>query len=516
VLAQNATFEGTVLNSTTRAGIAEARVTLWTQRGVRYNAITNASGAFRIAGVEPGEYNERYEKSGFEQLDRPGFGQPPIRIGTAGSLHTDVQLAPFATLRGRVLDPEGKPAADVAVSLGWHDPTRSDAGGHFEMDQLRAGTYWLLASPLDEPSPTSSDHTHLIPTYYPSTPNLTEAERIQVRPGADLAGYEIHLRTSRVYGVSGIVLDETGKPVPKANVRLLRPGEDRLLAGRSSFRLPVGIVQHFLNFGRIQNQEGARPSRDDGTFEFRSVRPGDWSLQAELTGKHDTENNLYLATSNIVRATVSDRDIKEVELRFQADFTVEVTADWEGRPPKAGSRVPHVTLVPSTPGRVEEFNRKPQDEVERFGHLLPGRYQIVPTPGLPPGFYPTAVIVADQNVLGQEIELTPGMPPIRVVYKPDPGTVRGTVEPGQEATVILWPQGAAIPGIVRAAQTDSRGSFEVANVPPGDYSVVAFDRVSNEGGSESFVLGVVAAAPRVKVSEARAETVQIPLARWPD
>jgi len=40
--------------------------------------------------------------------------------------------------------------------------------------------------------------------------------------------------------------------------------------------------------------------------------------------------------------------------------------------------------------------------------------------------------------------------------------------------------------------------------------------VSNEGGSESFVLGVVAAGTRVRVSEGSAETVQIAVTRWPD
>jgi Carboxypeptidase regulatory-like domain len=512
---QSAIFEGTVLNSSTHAGVPEATVTLGTQKGVTYKATTDASGVFRIAGVQPGEYRARFQKSGFEELDQPGFGQPLLRIGSAGGLHTDAELVPFAIMRGRVLDPDGKPAADVAVRLGWHDPTQTDADGRFELDQLRPGAYWLFASPLDKASAANSAHTHLIPTYYPSTPNMAEAERIRVRPGADMAGYEIHLRTSPVYRVRGVVLDETGKLVPKVHVRLLGSGENRLLAGRSSSRSSAGFVQHFLNIRRTQTFEADQLSRDDGTFEFLSVRPGDWAFQAELDPKHDGENNLYFATSNMVPVTVSNRDVDNMELRFAADFIVEVTADWDGQPPPVRIWVPAVTLVPSTPGRVEELNRS-QDGVQRFAHLLPGRYRIVPTPGLPPGFYASAVMLAGHDVMGQEVELTPGMPPVRVVYKPNPGSIRGTVEPGGAATVLLWPNGAAIPDMIRAVTTDSRGAFEVTNVSPGDYSIIAFDRVSNEGGSESYVLGVVAAGTRVKVSEGSAEIVQVPLTRWLD
>ena len=427
-------------------------------------------------------------------------------------MHIDAQLVPFATLRGRVLDPDGKPAADVAVRLGLHDPAQTDADGGFKLDQLRSGTYWLLASPLEKPSPANSDHTHLIPTYYPSTPNLVEAERIQVRPGADLPGYEIHLRASQVFHVRGVVLDETGKPVPHANVRLLGPGENRLLAGRSSFSFPVGTIQYFLNIRGVQNQETTQLSRDDGTFEFPSVRPGDWTLEGELDPQLDAHKNLYYVSSGGVPAPVSDRDLDNLELRFAPGFNVEVAADWGGQLP-ARNREPSVMLIPLTRRQVAT---PAQGSALTFAHMLPGRYRIVPTPGLPPGFYASAVMLAGRNVMGQEVELTPGMPPVRVVYKPNHGSVRGTVEQGAGATVVLWPDGAVIPDMVRAVITDSRGAFEVTNVSPGDYSVIAFDRVSNEGGSESFVLGVVAAGMRVKVSEGSSETVQVPLTRWPD
>jgi hypothetical protein len=519
VFGQSATFEGTVWNSATHAGVPEASVTLWTQKGVRYNATTDASGTFHFNGVLPGDYSVRFQKPGFEELDQPDFGQPLHRIGAAGTFHIDAELVPFAILRGRVLDPEGKPAAHVSIELGHHEPAESDAGGLFELEGLHPGTYSLRAVPKVGQailSPANLPRTEMIPTYYPSTANPAEAEHIQIRPGADLAGFEIHLRTSPVYRVQGVVLDETGKPVPKANVRLLGPSEDRLLAGRSMLSSPAGTVQYLLNIRGVQNQEAALQSREDGSFDFPSVRPGDWNIEAELDPKLDDRRNLYFVSSGIVPATVSDSDLDNVELRFAPGFTVEVSAEWGDQLLPARNREPSVTLIPLTRRQIVTSGKPAPGGGLTFEHLLPGRYRIVPTPGLPPGFYPAAVMLAGRDVMGQEVELAAGMPLIRVVYKPNPGSIRGTVEQGSGATVLLWPEATPIPDMVRTVKADSRGSFEVTNVPPGDYSIFALDRVSNEGGSESFVLGVVAAGTRIKVSEGSAETIQLPLTRWPD
>jgi hypothetical protein len=525
LLGQSATFEGTVLNSATHAGVGDVSVTLWTQRGVSYKATSDGSGVFRFAGVQPGEYSLRFQKSGFEQLDQPGFGQRLFRVGMAGTLHSDVELTPLAILHGRVLDPEGKPAAHVTVTLGHHEPAESDAEGLFELDDLHPGSYTLRAAPkvltaalpgqAEAPAPPeNTQRTETIPTYYPSTANPAEAEQIQIRPGADLAGYEVHLRTSPVYHVRGVVFDETGKPVPKANVRLLGPGDNSLLAGRSIFRSPAASVQYLLNIRGVQNQEATQQSRDDGTFEFPSVRPGDWNVEAEFVPQVDDRRNVYVVSSGMVPAPVSDRDLDNVELRFGPAFAVEITADWGGRPPSNG--VPSVTLIPLTRHQIVTSGKAAPGGGLTFEHLLPGRYRIAPTPGLTPGFYPSAVMLGGRDIMGQEVELTTGTPPISVVYKPNPGSIRGTVEQGGGATVLVWPDGGVIPDMVRAVQADSRGDFEIPNVPPGDYSVIAFDRVSDQGGSESFVQSVVAGAPRVKVSEGSAEIVQVPLTRWPD
>jgi hypothetical protein len=507
-LAQSAAVvEGMVTDSVTHAGIAGVSVTLWRNQQ-SYKATTDSSGTFVINDVNPGEYNYRFEKDGYDPRELPTFGQPRLRVGAAGTFRADTEIAALATLRGRVLDAEGKPAPKVSVELPF-DHQETDTEGRFEFHNVRPGDYTLRAVPQEN----VSDAVQTVPTYYPSTISRGEAEHIQVRPGADLAGYEIRLRTSPVYHVRGAVFDESGKPAAGANVRVLGPGEKRLLSG-VSLNMATGIRLYLDGLGvGAKQDEAATLAAKDGTFDL-SIRPGDWSLQAELYPQHDSRNNLYLVSTESVPISVSDHDIENLELRFSAAFTLEITADWGDRQPAGGSSRPQVMVTPSA--GLFLMPARPQGDKLVMEHVLPGRYRVIPTIGSTPGYYAASIMVGGRNVLGQEVELTSATSSIQVVYRPNPGSVRGTVDQGEGATVLLWPEGPDIPEFVPAVVAGSRGEFEFRGVPPGEYVLVALDRIPPNGGTETFVRGTVAGGTRVEVQEGGSESVQVPLTRWPE
>src|SRR5436190_194455 len=84
-----ATVEGLVVNKVTGAGIGGATVRFVSPRANRYEISTDDTGAFRIMGVKPGDYNASVEKSGyfpdsevFALLgDRPKYHVDPIGGG---------------------------------------------------------------------------------------------------------------------------------------------------------------------------------------------------------------------------------------------------------------------------------------------------------------------------------------------------------------------------------------------------------------------------------------------------
>jgi protocatechuate 3,4-dioxygenase beta subunit len=506
-----ATVEGTVADPVTHQGVSGVAVTLWTQKGTRYTADTDSSGSFRIAGVEPGEYRSRYEKPGFQTLEMPRFGEPTLQVGIGGSHRLNVEIAKFGILRGRVFDPEGKPAPGVSVEIGPLSEAITDTEGRFTLTNLRPGTYTLLADVR------ARDHTsdkgpraEIIPTYFPSAIDQADADRIVIHGGADLDGFDIRLRKSPVFRLKGVVLDELGKPVPQASVRLLRPSSERLLSGVEM----IASVQSFINIPGFQTGGMIIATGDDGRFEFPAVRPGEWHVQAELDPTHDKSNETYQLVTPAVPVGVSDHDVLDLELRFDPSFPLEIVPDWGDRKPPTGATSAPAKLFRTDSGNVPVFGRTNKEGITHFGHLVPARYRIVP--GLnPAGSYAAAVLVDGRDVLGQDVMLT-GSSSVRIMYKPNPGGIHGTVEQGEGATVLLWSQAGGIPYMVPAVKAGANGSFEFNNIAPGTYSVLAFDQVNAQNVSRDYVLRAVANAQQVKVDELGVASLTLTLTYWPD
>jgi hypothetical protein len=504
-----ATVEGTVADTVTHQGIPGVSVTLWTQKGTRYAADTDSSGAFRIPAVEPGEYRSRYEKPGFETLEMPRFGEPTLHVGIGGSHRLSAEIAKFATLRGRVFDPEGKPASGLTVEIGPFTEATTDNDGRFTLTNLRPGTYTLHAVAPNRSS-DKTPRTEIIPTYFPSAIDPADADRIVVRGGADLDGFDIHLRTSPVFRLRGVVLDEAGKPAAQVSVRLLRPSSGRLLSGVEI----VGGVQSFMNIPGFETEGMTIATGDDGRFEFPEVRPGQWLLQAELDPRHDSSNETYFLTTTVVPASVSDRDILDLELHFDPSFALDITPDWGDRQPPTGGTFGSAKLFRVDSGNIPVIGRTSKEGVTHFGHIVPARYRIIPG-FTPAGYYAAGVLVDGRDVWGQDVLITASSS-VRIVYKPNPGGVRGTVEQGEGATVLLWSQASGIPYMVPAVKAGANGSFEFNNLTPGTYSVLAFDRINAQDVSRDYMLRTVANAPQVKVDELSVPSLTLTLARWPD
>jgi carboxypeptidase family protein len=233
-----ATVQGTVANSATHTGLGGVAVTLWTQQGVHYNATTDDNGAYQISGMKPGRYFSRFEKNGFVEVPHEGpSANSPLPVGAGGTpIRLDTELVPLATVRGRVVDPEGRPAADVEVGLDRFNTVTTGADGQFVLHDQRPGSYTLLARPKATRAVTrEQQRTEIVPTFYPSAADRAQAGAVVVRGGDDLSGFEIRLRTSVVYRVRGVVLQPDGKPLARADVRLLSLSHQPGLGGQMTF-----------------------------------------------------------------------------------------------------------------------------------------------------------------------------------------------------------------------------------------------------------------------------------------
>ena len=287
-----ASLTGQVLEEGTGAAIAGAQVNVLRAPPERPAAgtmgvpgrplttTTDREGRFQVDGLEPGRYRISVQKAGFAMsLD----AAPPIDLGAGERRGIDVRLQRGAVIVGRVLDEAGEPLADARVMAMRKMPTTSTgvttrpdllrpAGpsaqsndlGEFRLFSLPPGEYYVQASPRPDVGPGAASTPRartLVPTFFPSTSDQAGAEPITLGAGQTSEPLVITMVGAPAFQVSGVVVDESGKPVANAVVRLRQ--EDA--GGRPMFTM------------QPWNQ-----SRTDqaGRFSLGNVTPGAYTLLA--------------------------------------------------------------------------------------------------------------------------------------------------------------------------------------------------------------------------------------------
>jgi hypothetical protein len=497
---------GTVINSVSGAGVPEMNVLLWA-KGAQYQATTDDSGTFRIEQIAPGSYRSRYDKQGFIPLQPD---RNPIAVtASPDPVRVRVEMSPYAKLRGRVVDSEGNPAASVAVAIRSFQSnysqhtTRTEDDGTFLFDGLTAGVFFLLATPAP-----ASGQIALVPTYFPSAEEPAEAEKIMVRAGLESAGYEIHLRARRVYRLSGAVVDQAGKPVPRAEISLVSTVEGMSAPPGSS---DSGV----LIFGTLKREtEIGVIAGDDGTFQFPAVRPGPWRLVASHQRRTGGDEKAA-AEGGAVAVTIADHDVFDLQIPVAPLVTLEGTAEFKGDPPRGATRAGGLMLM-TADGQGSVLAVSQPDGTLRVPHLIPGAYRFFSLPGPTFLFSPVSVLLGDREVLGQVVEITEPAPPLRVLYRANPGSVRGTVEKGACEVIVLVANPAVPPFASRSHDCKAGEPFEIAGVPPGDYYALAFDRLDRTALRDpAYLLPLLPTAVRVSVGQGPAPFIQLPITHLP-
>ncbi len=308
-------------------------------------------------------------------------------------------------------------------------------------------------------------------------------------------------QTATVAGI--VVKDPRGEPVKKVVVELIADEHER-----------------GANYTAV--------SAADGTFEIEGIRPGQYRLFVEKTGYLEMEKNRPRPDGRLLALTAG-QEIENAIVHVQAAAVAHGRVTDEDGDPVAGAQVGLLRQTYQSGHRQWETagNETTNDLGEyRIAGIAPGNYYVAVSP--PPSFrsmiessaagsphpsdkqqhmsyrttyYPaalepdqaTAVVFHAGDEFPMDFTLTPQ--PSFVVR----GVIAG-IPPNASAVVML--QSGDLAEVSSGAEAHKDGSFEMQDVAPGDYSLVA----TAGGGSERLMT-----RQRVHVGSAAVDSLRLTL-----
>jgi hypothetical protein len=494
---------GTVVNSVTHEPIGKALV-YSTDR--RFATMTDGEGHFEFsfpaASPEEQSAERRANSAGNSpnggtvltlNAKRPGFIQDvssTVVRSRAGNRDVTLALTPEALITGRVTLPSSEPPSRIQLSLYRRQVSNGRAhwmfkgsvatrsNGEFRFANLPAGSYKLLTLELSENDPLTFDPRALDyeypPVYFPNANNFVSAETIELSAGMTFRANLTVVRRA-YYEVKIPVTNGPDHPI-KVSVYAQGRGPGYALGYDPGEKTIMGTLP-------------------DGIYTVEAGDYGPWgaagSVNITVKGAALEGPPLVMVASGTVRVEVKD----------------ELTAREEGnpaagsiyRPVALGRGYLQCQLDPADDFSLERpaAGMNPKTGTEEslvLEHIIPGRYwvQVNARNG-----YIASLTSGGLDLLRKPLLVTAGsVPPIEITVRNDgaelDGSVEGLSKPGESkeaeterapldspAHVYLIPSEQSN-GIFRETVVSEEGKFNLQQVPPGDYLVLAFDQQQSQ------------------------------------
>lgn len=454
---------GTVTSAVSGMPLAFADVHLLSAAGIKITSTkSDRRGRFLISGVPPGEYRlsagRRYFATGrYGQQTWNGIGDL-IAVAEGKNVEVEITLHRLGVITGMVLDENGEGMPNFPVRAIRALPDRpagpvsyggiSDDRGYFRIPGLKPGKYYVASSENGAP-----DGGNYLPTYHPGVLDRSSSPPVEVEIDSETPGIAVRAIAGELLTLSGVVKGPAGGMIP-----------------------PEVSLHLFLD----EKRRDARPLAD-GSFQFRSLSPGRYTLAAlsETAGAPALAAYQHVDLfQNLAGLSVDLAPAPELSLTLDAG-------------PGAALQPGQILILLS---RVENYGRSaPKQAVAagdeahfESGPLLPGEWR--PFLVLPEDFYLDDILVEGKSSLAG-IALLPGnAKAARIRLGHDPGLIKGRVldDKGRivpAAFAICYPlderNRLRLAGY-RKMQTNEKGEYRFGGLPPGSFRVAAVSFVPDE------------------------------------
>ncbi len=466
----------------------------------------DARGHFTVTLPSAGSWRLTASARGFvsQAFDQhQNYSSDIVLTAEAPTKEIEFRLGPEASITGLVLDEAGEPVRNAQIMLqnvpppspGGPQPVgatrggaRTDDRGMYELANLSPGEYrlsihavpWYTAGGQTVRAANANTDTSLDPsldfayplTWFPGVSDPSLAETIVLHAG-DTRQADFHL-----------------VPIPSIHMRIVTP--PRVASNGSNTPAPptIPIVQQIGSGGGGQNFVQVTTRFDQqGQVDVGGLTPGVY--QVRLAGPNQEGHSaLVEVTANSARTvdlSVPSRDMARITLRFDG------VGDSDSGPGQGRNGGVQVTLIDMDTQRGSFSSNGPEGgggglgrrdqrdpSAERIIEVPPGRYEVVLNGR--PNIFLTGLTAKGAETAGRYVTVGAGESTLTVHVASGRANLSGIAalegKPSVGAMVLLVPVTIEDPNSITVLlrdQTNTDGSFDLANIIPGQYILVVID-----------------------------------------
>jgi hypothetical protein len=485
-----------VTDDLSHEGVSTVRLTL-TGTSLRDPVVvaSDGTGNFQFPGLGEGRYNLAIDKAGYFPQMFSDIVVLPGAIGNAAVELGDLNITAQRSVSGTVRWDDGEPVTNAIVHVmsfrggaysrsPFVGTVSTNERGEFRIDGLRARRYLVFTYQRPQVVAPGAAVRVALPVFYPVAARPEDAQMLDLRTNKEFPGLSLTMKEERGVSIEGTVTSETLMPGVPVQMGLIIPGiPSPFIVGTETrvgqpFRLYPVPPGSYLLFARgvpapTATQAGITTITST-TTNAPTVLVAGTPLDPAVTAIPVTVNRgtpIQGMTLNLPAAAV-------IEGKVEFDSAVQ------GAPPQ---------IVPATgvnlffewfPKMESTYGIVNGNANERGEFRIPGVVKgqaYIPGPGSNWGdAYVASYRQGTKDLVAGGLPVIAGGEPVQVMLKRDGGRLEGKVTDGSNtpwrAFVAVAPRDRRIEFWFRSAFTMSDGTFQIGNIPPGEYDVFAFDR----------------------------------------
>jgi hypothetical protein len=483
----SSTLRARVTDDLSREGVSTVRITVTgTNISQPLVATTDADGNLQINGLTGGRYSLAIDKAGYFPQTFPDIVVGSFETGNQPTSLGDLNITAQRNASGTVKWTDGEPVTNAIVHVmsfrggaysraPFVNTVQTNERGEFKVEGLRARRYMLFAFQRPQVVAPGTAVRVALPVFYPGVERPENAQMLDMRTMREAGGLSLVMKEERGVSIEGKVTSDTLMPGVPAQLGLIIPGiptpfmvgtETRVGEAFRLYPVPPGS---YLLFARGINPPPPPPAGTTATANTVQTPLEPAVTAIPVVVNRDTP--IRDLTVNLPPPTVLEGKVElEEAVEGQPSRIVPGTAvsfffEWL---PKMESNYGFVTGGVNANG---EFR-------------LPGAVRgqaYITGPGSNFGSaYLASLKQGQKDLLVGALPVVAGGDPMHVLLKRDGGRIGGKVRDGANtpwrAFVVVAPRDRRIEFSFRTAFTMSDGTFQIGNIPPGEYDIFAFDR----------------------------------------